>query len=354
MLDPLSVSIPLSSPTASTESAPTPVRRLLRPSETHPDDYVMEIDYSAMSDFMCCPREFENRYVRSREGQKDRVAQDFGTLFHKLEDTRLRGGDGVYLEQTNRIQEHFLQRPPPAGDHRTADRMVDIITKYNAINGKDMWEKKVYRDENGPFIERPFKVELITMEVNEDIPYYPEALLSLDWVDPNKVLKVRNIHILYTGRIDAILEESDNLWVVDHKTSSRGGRDFEEAFRLSLQTRGYCWAVQKITGRSVLGLLMNAVIVRPLTKTGTGTEFNRHNYFYSADSLSEWEDNAKAICSDIVANLSRGFFPQHSRSFISPCARCDFAENCALPRPQRGADLASDLYRDVTWNPMLE
>lgn len=361
LTDPLStLSIPLSS---STPPRPVyPQRKLLYPSPDHPDDYILELDYSAFSKYIECNRMAENYLIHGREADRDRSATDFGRLFHTLEERRLATGGitpEVVQKQHEDIASHFLQHPPAAGDHRTADRMVQTMKLYNERYASDGFPQKVLKVNGEPFVERPFKIELATVEVNGTLPFDrqqlvgPEGMkheqLNSSWSNP---FPVRNLHILYTGRIDAVLQEANFLLVTDHKTSSRGGKTFEDAFRLSLQTRGYCWAAQKILDREVHGLIMNAVIIRPLTKTGTGTEFNRITYFYRQDQLVEFENNMKVIVEQLVASLVRGYFPQYARSFNSPCAFCDYQDNCSLPVDQRAADLASDLYRDVTWNPI--
>jgi CRISPR/Cas system-associated exonuclease Cas4 (RecB family) len=354
MLDPLSVNIPL---TERVEKLVLPKRKMLRQVEGT-DDYIWEVDYSTISDFMCCPRKGENRVVHGREAQREQVALHFGRLFHTLEEKRMRNGltDQSVKEQQSMIEDHFVYHPVPPDEYRTANRMHDVIKKYNDIHKTDEWPAKVLIVDGRPFVERPFKIELMTIEVNAKIPYHPGMLV--DGKDLSELrtegFYIANLHVIYVGKIDCGLSDATGLWVVDNKTSSRGGREFEEAFRLSLQTRGYVWAMKKIMDQQVMGLIMNAVIVRPLTKTGTGTTFSRHTYFYSEDSILEWEDNMKAIISDFISHLQRGFFPQHARSFNSPCAHCDYNENCPLPRSQRAADLASNLYRDVTWNPMYE
>lgn len=356
MLDPLSLNIPLASSVPSRPFYPT--RKLLSPSPDHPDDYVLEIDYSSMSNFLNCARQSENYSIRSREANKDNSPTDFGKLFHTLEETRRLSGynDEIKAKQMTQIADHFVSHVVSPSDHRTSDRMVNVLKLYYEKYAKDGVEGKIYRDANGPFVERPFKVELCTIPINGKIPYDRYEILSFvrpDIADVNiGEVAIRNLHILYTGRIDMVISEGGALWVWDDKTTSRGGKEFEDAFRLSLQTKGYCWAVWKLLSTAPMGCIVNAVIIRPLTKTGTGTEFNRHNYFYSPDVLIEWELNMKAHVSDFVSCLVRGYFPQTSLSFKSPCAMCDYAENCALPREQRGADLASDLFRDVTWNPI--
>ena len=328
-----------------------PKRYLLKPT-AEPNDYILEMDYSGITYFMRCPRSAENHHVFGRELATDQSAQSFGRLFHKLEEKRMRVGlvPAVISAQHEEIAKHFVDFPVSPTDHRTSDMMFQTIKTYNKRYENDGWDKKVFVFEGQPFVERPFKLELCTINVNAIIPYHGGLLV--DGGLPS--LYIRNLHVVYIGRIDLVLDELSKLWVVDNKTSSMGGQQFEEAFRLSLQTRGYDWAVWKITGIIPQGCIVNGVIVRKPTKTGKGTEFNRPVYFYSEDSIREWEENMKAHIADFVGCLVRGFWPQSAQSFKSPCAGCDYQENCALPKSQRAADLASDIYRDVTWNPLLE
>ena len=354
MLDPLSVPISLSVAEKPITKLNLPKRKLLKRTSIA-FDYVMEQDYSSVTNFMRCPRQAENYSIHGRELNKDQSALSFGRLFHKLEALRLTHGltDAVVTKQHEEIASHFVSFPPSPTDHRNSDCMFDTIKKYNDRYKTDGLDKKIFMFENEPFVERPFKVELCTVPVNRDIPY-PASDLIEGVEDGANSFRVNNIHVVYCGRVDAVLDEANTLWIDDNKTTSRGGQEFEEAFRLSLQTRGYCWAVWKITGRRPMGAIVNGVIVRKPTKTGKGTEFNRGTYFYSEDSLNEWESNMKAICTNFIAHVAQGFWPQYAQSFKSPCAGCDYQENCALPPSQRAADLASDIYRDVTWNPMLE
>jgi len=360
MLDPLSTfSIEL----PRCDSRPVyPTRKLLQPSSTHPDDYVLEIDYSSVSKFLECPRAYENYAIRSREADRDHSATDFGKLFHECEELRLLHGftDAVTERQRELVIEHFLHHPCSPTDHRTAERMLSVLKLYNERYAQDGWDRKVVMHEGEKFVERPFKIELCTVPVNGTLPYHFRQLVAQDHfnvreytTDMNDNLKVRSLHIIFTGRIDAALHDSNLIFVMDNKTSSMGGRQFEEAFYLSLQTRGYTWALQKILGQPVAGLIMNALVIKPPTKAvQNNTELTRHTYFYSQESLDEWKQNMDAHVSDLVHSLVRGYWPQTARSFKSPCGGCDYHSNCVLPPAQRPADLASALYRDVTWNPI--
>lgn len=357
MIDPLSISIP------SPVGVPTPdlpIRRLLQPSPDHPDDYVLEIDNSTLEKFTQCNRRMENYAIHSREAATDQSAQQFGRLFHLCEEKRLLHGmtDEVRLRQTELVAKHFVSHPPDVDDHRTEARMLSVLRSYNERYASDGWPERVLRDANGlPLVERPFKIPLCTIPINAVLPYHPNGLVVNYTKLGAQTLYVSSLHIIYTGRIDAILSDSNATWVVDHKTTSSGGKEFAEAFRLASQTVGYTWAAQKILAAPVSGLIVNAITILKPLKTARGNPdretFDRLTYFYSADRIAEWEESVRHTVSDFVACLVRGFFPMTGpKSFKSPCVYCDYHENCQLPRDQRAADLASSLFRDVTWNPI--
>lgn len=369
MIDPMS-----SGPSASSFSIPTagigapvsphPTRKLLQPSPDHPDDYVLELDYSSTAKINECWRQGENYLIHSRESRRDSSATSFGKLFHECEELRLRNGysDALVQRQRELVSSHFVSHPVSPTDHRTAPRMLAVLDQYKGRYEFDGWEKKIVQYEDGPLIERPFKIPLCSVELDIDVPYQYQQLVVdssvlKDPTDPHyrfNTFRIRNLHFVYTGRVDLAIEDSGYIFTVDHKTSSMGGREFEDYFRLSLQTRGYTWALQRILQRPVNGFILNALIIKAPTKSVyNNTELDRKTYFYSQDSLDEWELTMHAICEDFAHKLVRGHFPQTGpRSFKSICPKCDYQENCILPRAQRAADLASPLYRDVTWNPV--
>lgn len=356
MLDPLSFTL------AQVPHTPTPSypqRKLLQPSPEHPDDYILELDYSTLAKGMECWRQLENYSLHSREAARDQSATLFGKLFHSCEELRLYNGwtDDMRAAQHKLITEHFLFHPSSPEDHRTASRMIQVLRAYEERYREDGLREKVYVHEDKPFIERAFKIEVATVEINTNVPYHIEQLVTgtEDRIDTVDFLPIRKLHILYTGRIDLVLSDSNMLWVMDHKTSSRD--DGLEQFRLSLQTRGYTWAAQRLLGQPLAGCIINSVVIMPPLKSDRAvisprTRFDRKPFFYSQDSLLEFEDNLRALVSDFVAMLVRGYFPQTARSFKSPCDMCDYRENCSLPFKDRERDLASSLYRNVTWNPV--
>lgn len=281
---------------------------------------------------------------------------DFGSLFHKCEAERLLHGmvEATTWKQVRLISDHFQVHPPTPDDHRTATRMTELLSKYNGLYLGDQWPERIYRHEGEKVVERPFKVGLTTIEVNGQLPYSQQLLLGqLGDNELGNAVPVRNLHILWTGIFDAILQDSNFLWVVDHKTTSMGGSFYENSFHLSSQTLGYCWAAQQILSVPITGLMLNEIICRAPAKTARATtpreEFSRQPFFYSQDRITEWYESTCHIVSDFVSSLLRGYFPLSGpKSFMSPCNQCDYHLNCQLSREQRAADLASECYRDVT------
>lgn len=368
MLDPLSVCIDLQQQAAA-PVANLPRRRLLRSCGN--DDYIFETDYSNISTYLSCPKQYENAVVLGREGLYDTSATSFGDLFHRCEELRLRADPRdepawttVYAKQHALVQEHFSTFRPAPTDHRTADRMIAVLAAYNQRYAGDCWPQLVLTIDDETLIERPFSYDLCTIAVNAVVPYSPETLVIDSDQHPECCLTIgpdsrpglfiRNIHVRYTGKIDLALQENGGLWVVDHKTTSMGGEAFFNSFRTSLQTRGYTAAASRILNLPFLGCIVNAVVIRKPSKTGTPTEFIRQPYFYSPDSQDEAIEAMKTHTAGIVSMLTVGNFPQAATSFKSPCDWCDYNDNCSLPRDQRLADLQSPLFRDKTWNPAHE
>lgn len=352
ILDPLSLTV--EPPTAANATPSKPQRKLLRRVDST-DDFVLELDYSSISSFLECNRKGENALVHARQGVSTPTALDWGSLFHKLEEMRLVNGITPELlsAQHETIAKWFVDHPVPLDEYRNAARMIDTLAKYYKLYANDNWHSMVAELNGEKMVETPFKIELCTIPVHTELPY---ADVTLEVGRPSDApidrLQVANIHVLLTGKIDCVLSTPAGYFVVDHKTTSRGGKEFEEAFGLSLQPRGYAHAAH-VLGLPVQGCILNGIICRPLTKTGTGTEFIRQTFFYSDDLLADYVDTMKAVVEDFVHCLVRGFFPQTgARSFISQCPRCAFQTNCRLPRAQRAADLASPCYADVTWSAM--
>lgn len=356
MLDPLSFSIPTQH-VGRPDAPELPTRRLLTETDT-PGVFDLCIDNSSLEKFTICSRKSEYYSVFSRERTYDISAQSFGRLFHLCEELRLRAGlsDATRAAQDELISKHFLDSPCAPTDHRTPERMRHVLRVYNERYACDGWPESVLIHDGKPFVECGFKVPMCTIPVGADLPY---PRFTLFGGSDDAPVFCDTIRVFWTGRIDFALTQSGMPWIVDHKTTSSGGSEFVEAFRLASQTLGYCWAFRQMTGITPAGLIVNEILIRPPAKTSKASlpreEFDRIPFFYRPDQMDEWFKSTSHIIADFVACLVRGYFPLSGpKSFKSPCVYCDYHETCRLPAEQRQLDLTLPSYRDVTWNPLSE
>ena len=360
-------------------------RTLLQQSPDHPDDYILAIDHSSLESFNVCARKAEYALVQKRQPVRNTSALSYGTAVHKAIETMLRvdadqrENPVVVGKVQSDIISHYGENPVPMDEWRTAERALETVAKYRKQFANDVFE--VLEVNGNPMVEVPFALPLGMVELNQVVKYDPLIVTGAAKNDddtPCQHFYVRNIHILWSGRIDAIIVMDGRIWVMDHKTSSMGGAGFTDQFFLSSQTIGYTWAAQELlraahgsspgtfanwspihrlevgTSIDVSGLLLNGIITRKPTRTGVGNEFVRQRYRYEPAQLDEWKHNTLTLVSDFLSHLCRGFFPMQTAWCINKYGRCPYFEVCQLPAQQRERYLSSNIFEPVTWSPLAE
>ena len=359
MNSPLDLDLNLSDVTVRVPADPSlPVRKLLTPVPEEPHSYYLTIDNSSLEQFNVCARSAEYYMVHSRESSNPSPALVFGGALHKGLESLYKYGNKPEIEPivNEQITQHFFKNPPPPDEYRTASLCLDIFGAYKAAHPVELFQ--IVEDAQGPWIERSFRLPLGVLEIDQDILYSPEALIAGDYTkmswSPTLAkggFHINKIYILWTGRIDLVIQWDGKLWVLDHKTTSRGGETFYDDFYLAQQTIGYTWAAQQLLDKPVAGLVLNAFEVRAPTKTGKGPTFNRRRYEYSPEQLVEWEHNTRTLVGDFLHHLARGYFPMETKWCHGKYGKCKYFDVCRLPAAQRATALAFDSFRDVTWSP---
>jgi len=93
---------------------------------------------------------------------------------------------------------------------------------------------------------------------------------------------IGNEHHL-TGTIDGLKTESDDLWVVEHKTTSDFSQPYFDAASISTQIMGYMVGARKLTGRWPKGVIYNVIFksaLRQRTKEDRPEFFKRVHQQY--------------------------------------------------------------------------
>lgn len=317
---------------------------LRRVGETN--DYIMEIDNSSLERFITCARSAEYYIIRQREARSTNIALKFGGAIHKALETKYIHGEGeaVRQKEIEVLLEEFKTIAVPPDDHRTPDRAIEVIRKYHENYPTEMFS--VVEQNGHPLVEVRFAEELGTVEVYADLHTFKNGQRS--------TFRVDKIFVVWTGRIDLIINWDGQNWVVDHKTTQILGEGYFGDFELSQPAVGYCWAAQRTVGIPIAGLVLNALAVRKTTRTGKATEFIRRRFPYPQWQLDEWHPNTLAIVGRFVADWKDGYFPTETKWCFGKYGRCPYHPICTARPQDREQILIGADYQDVEWNPLKD
>jgi len=296
---------------------------------------IMRIDNSSLEHFATCARSAEYYLVRNKELNRSRAALSFGSLMHQLLESHYTE-DILPSYRVARAAQIIAETELPVeeGEWRTSERAMETYISYLATCEFD--DFSIMRESDGkPLVEIYFEQALGDVEFNAEF---------------NGIYH-KTLRVLWTGRIDAVIETGKEVFVMDHKTTTMLGPSFFADFENSQQTIGYTWAGQQFLGKPVAGLFLNALAIRKPSKAGTPFERHTKRYLYSQDRLEEWQHNTLVLVSDFLSHLDRKYFPMQTKWCVGKYGQCPYFDVCTLPQPQREAMLTSNFYRDVTWTP---
>jgi hypothetical protein len=325
--------------------------RLLMPMTGEPGEYMLEIDSSTFEN-RTCEKRWEYAALYKRQLGVKSPALTAGAALHAGLEPLYRCGftadsHNQGIEMACKV---MFDEPVPHDEWRTADRVVDTLNRYVAKWTPDNLQPLL--DEGGyPLVERKFRLPLAHIPVGRQLAYDDYTLFGGEM---GRHSTIENIHVYWTGRIDLVAKFDGLVWVVDHKTSSYGqGDSFFSQFKLSQQMIGYHWAAQQLYNVEPVGVLINLIYWRPPVASGSyRTEFERQRFPYPEWLVSEWKANTVVMVSDLVSCLVRSNFPRFYPQCVGKYGKCPYLDVCSLPPEQRTSFLASDIFTDITWNPL--
>lgn len=291
--------------------------------------------------FCKCPRQFLYKYIHRRVSSAPAPGRDFGKWFHEIL-AQWRLGHQPNFESTWETCCPNM----PLDDFRTLGFGKDLFNKYvDTYGGKESFTVLQFNlgGVPTPCVERSFALPLGSVDTSLDLDAHGVARTDQG-----------PIPVLWSGKIDlGIVEHDGELWVLDTKTSSVGGDTFWADFQNSTAQHGYVWALQQATGRRVAGFRIDAVFTRAATRTGKGCELFRQSYPVSPAQLEEFVENALHIASSIIDCVERNYWPKHTGACVHRYGKCEFMPVCENDPANRIAVLASNLYVDNTWSPLV-
>lgn len=198
----------------------------------------------------------------------------------------------VFLEEIKDL------RSNPDLGARDPSNVISILDNYFDHYLDEEFE--LYSDDQGPFVERTFELE---------IPGFDD------------------VRIFFHGTIDMILRErnTNNLYVCDHKTTSSLGKDFFNRIKPNFQYTGYFWGAKE-----AFGLNPKAFIVNGIQIAKTKREFKRQVTFISDEEIKELHLALRDAAMRFIDYKQTGEWPMSAPNSCSMWGGCEFRQVCEM------------------------
>lgn len=208
------------------------------------------LDSSKLTSYMECGRRYFFEYLLGWRPEIGSIHTDFGSAVHVGMEHMLNGGDAD--EAYALFYDHLTKIHPPPYDHPTKNpEKARLMFQAYEKHYSDTWRVK-YTEIVGkvPIILDPYRVDL-------------------------------------TLRIDAVVEDTYGLVVIDHKTASRFDKLWEAQFNLSVQVNCYLHAAASHWGwDNVFGFLVNGIAF--MKRKENPYEFKRAMIRRTPRAIEQW------------------------------------------------------------------
>lgn len=248
-------------------------------------------DYTSLDIFLTCRKKFYWRIVRGLTPERKAPALSFGSGIH----------DALDLYYTDGNMEMAIKK-----FEETHKDTEDETLRTVAIGKKVLeWYAKVYPTE-------PFEVF-----------GKPEIGFTFPIGD-----------IMWGGRIDLPIRWSGDLWVMEHKTTSRLSSYFFHQFELNMQVSSYILALEAFTGEKVQGCMINAIepwkeLKRPTAKSKKPEDhFARSPIPRLPHQKEQFKETVQQVVRDIKICSDKDEWYPNEHSCIWYNRKCPFHQLC--------------------------
>lgn len=292
-----------------------------------------------------CPTMAAYKILFKREHNATAPERDCGKAVHVALEHRYKKlgwrpcDSATEQEMLTAITGEYLKLTMPEDTHLTLLRLHEVVQEYNRQCQQE-----------------PFKV--LGVEIPLGVP--------LGVVETTGRRLPKRVNVIWTGRSDMLTTWDDGTNMpMDHKTTSRWDESRMSSFDTDEGQAGYMWSLQELarlhpeTGLPAIlhGFCINALIIRKDTKSTRAVlprfEVKRVRFYKSQELLEEWRLNTLEVIKTWLWHYEQGVFPMHRKSCANYFGRkCGYFDVDSVPASQRQMVLASDYYRDATWNPI--
>ncbi len=282
----------------------------------------VEYDYSAMSDYLKCPKRGYYRHILNLVPISPAPALSFGGAIHEALSSWYQFKDeGKALKVFQENWQTYIKESKEAQDS----------TGWGSISPAPVDDSK-----------RNMKNGLLILQAYFE-RYAKESfeVLSNEFPFRIKLGTYKGIQFNLTGKIDLYVKWGNYIYVLDHKSTSQLGEYYFEQFNPSLQIDGYAYAGKKIF-TNCDGAVVNAILVAK-----TKTDFKREIFTKTEEELQEYKNQALEIMHHIEMMKERKKFFCNTDA-CSLYGHCPYLELCRAKGDERVMRLR---YKVSPWSP---
>lgn len=196
------------------------------------------VSHSELKTYERCPKQWHYKYEELLVPRQKSRPLFLGNWVHAALEAHYRNGDwkighAPYLKIWNSLfeEERIALRKPRTRNGKTFPTIAPLPEMVESIMRSYVW---YYRDDGWT-------------------PHYVEHEFRVD-----TGVKIDGVQVLLKGIIDLIVEDSEGLWIIDHKTA--GNIPEPTAFHaMDPQLMLYPWAAKRALGIEVAGVVYNYV-----------------------------------------------------------------------------------------------
>jgi hypothetical protein len=268
----------------------------------------------------------------------------FGIEYHQaLQDYELERAAGIPHDDAvhDVVRETLIRTSDWRPDHKYKNRPLLVRTV--------IWYLDQFRDdpattfimaEGQPAVEVSFRFEL---------DWGPQ---HQTWSSPEELDKILNAPegkavgqpYLLCGHLDRVVSFNDDLFVMDHKTTTRTPSEwYFKQFEPNNQMTLYTLAGQVIFDAPIKGVIIDSAQIMI-----EGSRFVRSFTYRTKDQVDEWLGDLKVLLAKAEEYASAGYWPMNDTA----CVMCEFREICSKSPQVRDKFLESEFVRRE-WNPLI-
>ncbi len=318
------------------------------------------LDNSRISAYKSCPMQYKIRHKMGLTIDKLKPPLSFGGAWHE-----------ALAEMFNCFKALNNSGGKPGPDFKAAvlKSSQDAFMKEWFVRGMPDTSDMAVMDQLYP------RVPGIAFEL---LNYYLEV--KYDWLLSVKVLEVErpfvvplfetNTHrIFLIGRKDAVIETSDGIWALEHKTSSlkaakdkcMNGQFFQWKFLnmwgMSPQVNGYTYSLKleygsRAMGVYILGYLVHKDIATTLPSYGVENMFKTIPVYKSDDVLESWHLDTQHWVRQMIESEKQDYYPHNESGCSHQYGDCEFkGDLCELTADPTKLAIIPPAFKEEFWEP---